>query len=205
MEVAPWLTARRRPCRLGCWATLLPALAAFAADPPADPPIDRMEASTVRVIVQDSKGAGETGSGFIVGDGSFVVTNHHVVEDAQAALVVGKDLKIPVVRLAADDPAKDLAVLQLKQNSGRPPVMLGLRSGVKKTQTVLAAGFPGAADDQGGIDDFLEVKFSKGIISAFVRSQSAALCSTRLTRRLIRETPADRCSMNAETWWESTP
>jgi S1-C subfamily serine protease len=153
------------------WAALLPAVAAFAADPP----IDRMEASTVRVIVQDSKGAGETGSGFIVGDGSFVVTNHHVVEDAQAVLVMGKDLKIPVLRLAADDPGKDLAVLQLKQNSGRPPVMLGLRSGVKKTETVLAAGFPGAADDQGGIDDFLEVKFSKGIVSAFVRSQSGTM------------------------------
>jgi hypothetical protein len=134
-----------------------------------------MEASTVRILVKQGQQA-STGSGFIIGDGSYVVTNHHVVEGADAVLVVGKDLKIAAEGLVADDPVKDLAIIKLKENSGRPAVVLSLRSGVKKTQTVLAAGFPGAADDQGGgIDDFLEVKFSKGIISAFVRTKNGTL------------------------------
>jgi len=142
----------------------------------ADSPIDRMEASTVRVLAKSHEGTG-TGSGFVVGDGSYVVTNHHVIEGAEALLVVGKDLKDPVERVVADDPEKDLAVIQLRENSGRLPVVLGLRAGVKKTETVLAAGFPGAADEQGGgsIENFLEVKFTKGIISAFVRSQSGTM------------------------------
>jgi hypothetical protein len=108
----------------------------------------------------------------VVGDGSFVVTNHHVVEGAESVMVVGKDLKISVRRVVADDPQRDLAILQLTRNSGRPPVVLGLRSGVRKAETVLAAGFPSAADDQGDRDDFLEVKFSRGIVSAFVKSQN---------------------------------
>lgn len=171
MEVARVQNTWRRHCRLALLAAFLPAVAAFAADPP----IDRMEASTVRILVKNTQGGGSTGSGFITGDGSFVVTNHHVVDGAEAILIVGKDLKIFAERVVADDPGKDLAILQLKQNSGRPPVVLGLRANVTKTQTVLAAGFPGAADDQGGADDFLEVKFSKGIISAFVRSQNGTL------------------------------
>ena len=109
------------------------AVAAFAADPP----IDRMEASTVRILVKQGQQA-STGSGFIIGDGSYVVTNHHVVEGADAVLVVGKDLKIAAEGLVADDPVKDLAIIKLKENSGRPAVVLSLRSGVKKTQTVLA-------------------------------------------------------------------
>jgi hypothetical protein len=169
MEVALSPTIRRRLGRLACAAVFLVQLQAFAA---ADAPIDRMEASTVRVIVQNARGQQASGSGFVVGNGSFVVTNHHVVEGAEAVMVVGKDLKIPVRRVVADDPQRDLAILQLTRNSGRPPVLLGLRSGVRKTQTVLAAGFPSAADDQGDRDDFLEVKFSRGIVSAFVKSQN---------------------------------
>jgi S1-C subfamily serine protease len=167
MEIERSQTTQRRFFPLGVLIFLAPGLAAFAADTP----IDRMEASTVRIIARTAQG-GSTGSGFIVGDGSFVVTNHHVIDGAQSLEILAKGMRVFADRIAADDPDRDLAVLHLKANSGRPGVMLALRSGVKKTQTVLAAGFPGAADTAaGGADDFLEVKFTKGIISAFVRSQ----------------------------------
>jgi S1-C subfamily serine protease len=149
----------------------LSAAAALAANPP----IERMELSTVRIFVKQGDSYG-TGSGFIVGDGSYVVTNHHVIDHADGIAVLAKQLKIPATSIVADDPAKDLAIIRLKENSGRPPVTLGLRAGVKKTQTIIAAGFPGAADDGPTDDDsLLEVKFSKGIISAFVRSKSGTL------------------------------
>jgi S1-C subfamily serine protease len=157
--------------RLG-WlaAILLPAAAGWAAETP----IDRMEASTVRIVERHGQAVG-TGSGFVVGDGSYVVTNHHVVEGAEELLVLGKNLKIHMDRVVADDPVNDLAIIHLTENSGRPAVELRLHSGVKKTETVLAAGFPGAADDQGTMEDFLEVKFTKGIISAFVKSKEGTL------------------------------
>jgi S1-C subfamily serine protease len=162
--------------RSGFAASLFLVLLLTGPARPADAPIGRMEASTVRVLAKSSAGTA-TGSGFVVGDGSYVVTNHHVIDGAQALLVLGRDLKQPGVRVVADSSEKDLAVIQLRENSGRPSVVLGLRSGVKKTQTVLAAGFPGAADEQDGdsLENFLEVKFTKGIVSAFVRSQSGTM------------------------------
>ncbi|HUA61767.1 MAG TPA: trypsin-like peptidase domain-containing protein [Verrucomicrobiae bacterium] len=174
MEIKHSLLIGRRFFRPGIPAPLflsgmifLSGLAAFADDAP----VDRMEASTVRILAKTNDGVA-TGSGFVVGDGSYVVTNHHVIDGATAIIVVAKNLQIPVTRLAKDDPQKDLAILQLQQNSGRPAVQFLLRRDVHKTQDVLAAGFPGAADDQGDSDDLLEVKFTKGIVSAFVRSKA---------------------------------
>jgi S1-C subfamily serine protease len=144
----------------------------------AGPPIERMEASTVRVISKVKNGY-ESGSGIVVGDGSMVLTNHHVIADAEDIVVIGQQLKVKVTGILADSTSKDLAVLRLAENSGRPPATFVMRAGVKKTETVFAAGFPGAADAQGRgqsqADNFIEVKFSKGIISAFVKGDSGTL------------------------------
>jgi Trypsin-like peptidase domain/FHA domain len=136
-------------------------------------PIDRMKASTVRVIAKERNGYG-TGSGFIIGnDGRYVVTNHHVIADAEELAVLAEGMKRAVSRIVIDSPEKDLAVLELEEGSGRSPVVLALNSGVKETETVLAAGFPAAADDQGGNNgNLLVVKFSQGIISAFVKGSN---------------------------------
>ena len=147
---------------------LLASVAPLAAQG-VQAPVDRMDASTVRIISKLQQGYG-SGSGFVIGD-RYVVTNHHVIADADSVTVLAKGLKIAVSRIVIDSKDKDLAVLELDGGTGRPAVVLGLNSGVKKTETVLAAGFPGAADDQGdNMDNLLEVKFSQGIISGFVKS-----------------------------------
>jgi len=168
----------KRSQRIGRWyLRLAVSMVAFlsASAFAADAPVDRMEASTVRVLVIKNDRVAGTGSGFIVGDGSYVVTNHHVAEGADGIIVAAKGLKVPAVRVVADDQQHDLTILELKQNSGRPAVEFSLRANVHKTQTILAAGFPGAADDEGSVDDLLEVKFTKGIISAFVKNQAGTL------------------------------
>lgn len=134
--------------------------------------VEQMEAVTVRVVGRNASGSA-TGSGFVVGDGSYVVTNHHVIAQVRNVVVLGKSLKVQVDRVVADSPEKDLALLHLRENSRRPAAVLVMRSGVSKTETVLAAGFPGAGDDEGrNSDDFVEVKFSKGIVSASIRGNS---------------------------------
>jgi len=174
MEIKRSHFVGRRSFRPGIPASLFLSGMVFLSGATAfadDAPVERMEASTVRILAKTSEGVA-TGSGFVVGDGSYVVTNHHVIEGATAIMVVAKNLQIPVTRLAKDDPQKDLAILQLQQSTGRPAVEFILRRNIHKTQDVLAAGFPGAADDQGDTDDLLEVKFTKGIVSAFVRSKA---------------------------------
>ena len=134
----------------------------------ADLPVDSMDRSTVRVFAPHGDKLA-TGSGFVIGDGRYVVTNHHVIADAEELWVYAKLLKSRVTRVVVDSPEKDLAVLELDESTDRPPVVFGLKSGVHKTQPVLAAGFPGAADDQAAIrDNYLEVKFTQGIISGYV-------------------------------------
>src|SRR4051812_15058018 len=110
---------------------LVSAAMFVAAMDAADLPIERMEASTVRVFARLSDGVG-TGSGFVVGDGSYVATNYHVVKGAQQLLVAGKGIKIAAT-VAVFDPAKDLAILRLDQNAERPAAVLALRSTVSKT------------------------------------------------------------------------
>jgi S1-C subfamily serine protease len=127
----------------------------------------------VRVVVKETDGTA-TGSGFVIGDGRYVVTNHHVIKGASEIYILSKRLGRKVRgTVVVDSPEKDLAVLQMEDGMRGTPVALVLNSGVHKRETVYAAGFPAAADDQGdSIENFLEVKFSQGIISGYVKGPS---------------------------------
>jgi S1-C subfamily serine protease len=90
----------------------------------ADSLAERMDASTVRVLCAGKDGEIGAGSGFVVGNGDRVVTNHHVVacaaESGQAAVLLdaaARDL-VPA-RVQAGDEQRDLAVLELAHPSGR--------------------------------------------------------------------------------------
>lgn len=144
------------------------AVSALAVDAPVE---QKMEDSTVRVIAKLQDGF-SMGSGFLIGDGSYVVTNHHVIDNASAILIAAKSMRRAVTRIVIDSPEKDLAVLQMEPGISRPAATLALRSGVRKTEDVWAAGFPGAADEQAETADMLEVKLVRGNISAFVKSPS---------------------------------
>ena len=135
-----------------------------------DPKVEqKIEETTVRIFTK----AGEntfTGSGFLIGDGNYVVTNHHVIENADQILIVSKSMHRLGAQIVIDSPQKDLAVLRLDGNVSRPAAALVLNSGVEKSENIWAAGFPAAADDQGdNVNNLLEVKLSTGIISANVR------------------------------------
>ena len=68
----PW------PIPLAAACLLLPSLAA------ANALADDMDASTVRVICLPKEGDRGAGSGFVVGHGDFVVTNHYVIACTKA-------------------------------------------------------------------------------------------------------------------------
>jgi S1-C subfamily serine protease len=113
----------------------------------------RLAQSTVSVISGPS-----TGSGFVVGDERWVITNHHVVESARLGVQVrfgsGTTLQARVIRL---DPSHDLAILEVV--GGRvpsPPLDLANSDDVEVGQTVLAFGSPFG----------LEGTLTEGIVSA---------------------------------------
>jgi S1-C subfamily serine protease len=80
------------------------------------------------------------GTGFIVDSSGIVVTNSHVVENANATYsVVTKDKKTYEARGISRDPVNDVAVFRI-EGAGLPTLKLGDSDQVKVGQTVVAIG-----------------------------------------------------------------
>jgi S1-C subfamily serine protease len=101
-----------------------------------------------------------TGSGFIYDTEGHIVTNYHVVEDAEKLLVTlasGQEYEAQVV---GTDPATDLAVLRIDAGADLPdPVTLTDSDQLEVGQSVLAIGNPFG----------LEGTLTTGVVSALGR------------------------------------
>lgn len=85
----------------------------------------------------------DIGSGFIVGADGLVVTNKHVVGDAEAKYrVITKDDKTYDVKKIYRDPSNDLAILKidLPAGGGLPTVEMGDSDKIKVGQMAIAIG-----------------------------------------------------------------
>jgi S1-C subfamily serine protease len=102
-----------------------------------------------------------TGSGFIWDEQGRVVTNRHVIRDAQAAIVTLSDQRRFEARLVGSSAEHDIAVLQIDVPSDLPPpIPVGSSADLRVGQTVLAIGNPF------GLDHTL----TTGIVSALDRT-----------------------------------
>lgn len=98
------------------------------------------------------------GSGFIISDDGYILTNNHVVADAHGIYVTltsGKEHKATVV---GTDPRTDIALLKIDAK-GLQPLPIGSSQSLKKGQWVLAIGSPFG----------LESTVTAGIVSAINR------------------------------------
>ncbi|HUR56767.1 MAG TPA: tetratricopeptide repeat-containing serine protease family protein [Opitutaceae bacterium] len=80
-----------------------------------------------------------TGSGFFIGDGSFFVTNHHVIADAFLIRVRTRWHTVTAT-VVHDDPQNDLAILKLPRRF--PTLPIGPSRGVRLGDRVFTLGFP---------------------------------------------------------------
>ncbi|WP_162458362.1 S1C family serine protease [Pseudactinotalea terrae] len=100
--------------------------------------------STVFIEVR-SDGAGVTGSGFVVREDGYVVTNHHVVEtavDGGAEITIGfSDGTEDRAEVVGSTPDYDLAVLKIDR-TGLTPLVLGDSDGIAVGDPVIAVGAP---------------------------------------------------------------
>ncbi len=110
-----------------------------------------------------------SGSGFIIAEDGYVLTNNHVVEDAQritVTLLDGREFGADVV---GTDPTTDIAVIKIDGNN-LPVASLGSSAEVRVGEWVLAVGNPGFGGASRGTD--LNYTVTAGIVSAVGRSLS---------------------------------
>ncbi|MFH1467903.1 MAG: Do family serine endopeptidase [Pseudomonadota bacterium] len=83
-----------------------------------------------------------TGSGFIISEDGFILTNNHVVEDAtevKVQLAGGDELD---ARVVGTDPEIDVALLKVEARGGLPHLALGSSEGLRVGDWVVAIGNP---------------------------------------------------------------
>ncbi len=106
-----------------------------------------------------------SGSGFVINDEGQVLTNDHVVEDAQRVRVrAGDDERFRDARVLGTDPGSDLALLQVEgEGEGLQPLALGSSEGLEVGEPAIAIGSPFG----------LAGSLTTGVISALGRSLTA--------------------------------
>ncbi len=100
-----------------------------------------------------------SGSGVIISEDGFIVTNNHVVDGADDLTVTLSNKKSFKAKVIATDPSSDLAVVKIDAK-GLPFLLYGNSDDVKIGQWVLAVGYP----------LYLETTVTAGIVSAKGRS-----------------------------------
>ena len=98
------------------------------------------------------------GSGVVISDDGYILTNYHVVEGADEISVTVQDTEY-VADYIGSDPSSDIAVLKIDAE-GLPAIEIGDSSSLKVGEWVMALGNPFG----------LENSVSTGIVSAIQRS-----------------------------------
>jgi S1-C subfamily serine protease len=154
-------------------AATAPQAARFAVEDGAGKSIQEIYAQAGPGVVQvtstpapssgtffDSQGAPSLGSGFVIDKSGRIVTNYHVIQDAQKVEVnFSGDDRVPA-RVVGSDPSTDLAVLEIDaQARALTPLPLGNSDAVRVGDSVVAIGNPFG----------LERTVTAGIVSALQR------------------------------------
>ncbi|MDP2862324.1 MAG: Do family serine endopeptidase [Desulfobacterales bacterium] len=82
------------------------------------------------------------GSGFIIDKDGYIVTNNHVVENADKIKVILKDEKEFEAEIVGRDPNTDIALIRIKSGYNLPVLKIGDSDALKVGQWVLAIGSP---------------------------------------------------------------
>jgi serine protease Do len=103
------------------------------------------------------------GSGFIIDKEGYIVTNNHVIQEADSITVIFKDETEATAKVVGKDPKTDVALIKVEVNRPLPEAPLGDSSTLDVGDWVLAIGNPF------GLKDTL----TAGIVSAIGREIGA--------------------------------
>jgi serine protease Do len=114
------------------------------AEPPDGVPLEDFLRRFLGELGEQSDAPSESlGSGFIISADGYVLTNHHVVKDADEIIVRLSDRSELQAKLVGSDERSDIALLKVESKNGPlPTVKIGDPARLKAGQWVLAIGSP---------------------------------------------------------------
>lgn len=92
-------------------------------------------------VPQQTQAVQASGSGVIISSDGFIVTNNHVIENAQKIIVVLNDKREFTAKLVGTDPGTDIALLKIDEKN-LPFIKVGNSDSVQVGEWVLAIGNP---------------------------------------------------------------
>lgn len=122
-----------------------------------------------------------SGSGVIISSDGYIVTNNHVVENAQEIDVIFFDKKSLKAKLVGTDPSTDLALLKVEQGN-LPNMPFGDSDSVRVGEWVLAVGNPfelestvtaGIVSAKGRNINILNRRQNQPAIESFIQTDAA--------------------------------
>ena len=181
-----------------------PRLAAASAEAPAAQPgspvidtspaiyVAEKNANSVVGIITNTQGWDQyygvqdrqlaQGSGVVIAEGGYVLTNNHVIEDGNAFQVLLPSGDKVDATLVGADSNMDLAVLKVEEKADTlVPVTIGSSESMKVGSTVIAIGNPGG--------EILANTVTQGIISALQRSSVSSNNTTRNVDYIQHDAP----------------
>ncbi len=82
------------------------------------------------------------GSGFIISKDGYVISNYHVIKDADEVMVRLSDRRELTAKVVGTDPRSDIAVLKVETEKDLPVLKLGSSEKLRVGEWVLAIGSP---------------------------------------------------------------
>lgn len=151
-----------------------PGAASELRETPIVKVIDSARASIVNIqgektVAQDDLHAGQgepyrrvngMGTGVVIDDRGYLLTNHHVVDGVRRINVTLADKRSFVATVVARDPQTDLAVLKIDSKEPMPVITIGTSSDLMLGESVIAVGNAYGYDHTA----------TRGIVSALHRS-----------------------------------
>lgn len=117
--------------------------------------------SSVLIVAAKSENTASSGSGFVVNDCGYIVTNYHVVEESLQIVVFDSEYNQYYAEIVNTDPQMDLALLYA-EGLYAPSATLADSNSAKMGELVVAIGCPVGSGESLSVSD--------GIISGFDRS-----------------------------------